>query len=67
MAETEREEHLITPEEARRYLEEERAQRLERCAAELGETLTRYGCRLVGRVQVTADGRLAADVQLEAE
>ena len=67
MAETERGEHLITPEEARRYLAEEKARRLEGCRVALQGVLAEYGCRLVGRVQVTDDGRLVADVQLEVE
>lgn len=44
----------------------EQAQRVQACAAELQALLQRYNCEVFAAVGVTADGRLAGEVQLRA-
>lgn len=56
---------LITPEEARRYLAEEQAKRLELCKQELGILLAERGCRLTAAARITEDGRIVAEPMLE--
>ena len=54
----------LTPADARRILADEQRQRVEACKQELQKVLDKHGCGLRAVPLVTADGRLAATVEI---
>ena len=54
----------VTPDEARKVLEDEQRARLEQCQRELDELLKRNGCTLAAQIGVSQDGRIVANVVL---
>jgi hypothetical protein len=54
----------LTPAEARRILADEQQRTVEACKLELQAVLDRYSCGLRATPFVTADGRLAATVEI---
>ncbi|MFC2031557.1 hypothetical protein ACFLWA_12630 [Chloroflexota bacterium] len=56
---------LITPEQARQALDQERSNRVEACAAALAKLLKRHNCRL-DALPLIVDGHVVAQVQLVA-
>ena len=55
-----------TPAEARQILADEQRRRVEACKLELQQVLDKHGCGLRAAPVVTADGRLAATVEIVA-
>jgi hypothetical protein len=56
-------EQKLTTEDARRLLDQERDERLQRCQVKIQAALQEEGCRLVSAPQIV-DGRIIAPVQL---
>ena len=54
----------MTPDAARKVLEDEQRARLEQCQRELDELLKRNGCTLAAQIGVSQDGRIVANVVL---
>ena len=54
----------MTPEQARRVLEDEQRGRLEQCQQELDALLRSHGCALQVQLGISQDGRIVANVVL---
>ena len=64
MTEETKQESGVTAAEARRILDAERERQVQACNAAIQRALQEHGCELVAVARITADGRVAADVQL---
>ena len=54
----------MTPEDARKVLEDEQRARLERCQAKIDAACKEDACQLAAQIGVSQDGRIVANVVL---
>lgn len=57
----------MTKEELAAAVKSEQMERVQACATAIAEILEKHGCELGAVVKVSADGRLAGEVQLLAK
>lgn len=59
----------VTPksEELRRQLAEDRQRRQQLCIRDIQNTLKRHQCAIIGRPAFSADGRVAVEINVEAQ